>query len=252
MDRSISPGAAIVLDFIGQTEAPNGYGTIYANGQAKLGIDITTWTLDQVEAEQPAWTRRFGSSACGRYQFMRDTLDKPGTIQDIEGEMGLTGRELFSPDLQDRMAMHLLRRRGWDSFIAGRLTMAGFALSLAKEWASLPVLATTKGRKRTVMRGQSYYAGDGRNRALVSADTVEAMLARALAAERSNPGQNSPGGKSLPDKAPPPLVADADVSPSKVAQPAPSGGLSSGPTLSTAPAPTVAPWWRRALAWLSA
>ncbi|GJD65193.1 hypothetical protein [Methylobacterium frigidaeris] len=185
MDRSISPGAAILLDFIGQTEAPKGYGTIYANGQVKLGIDITTWTLDQVQAAQPSWTKRFGSSAAGRYQFMRNTLDTPGTLADIEGEMGLSGAERFDADLQDRMAMHLLRRRGWDSYVAGRLTLQGFALALAKEWASFPVLSSTKGGSRAVVRGQSYYAGDGLNKALVKPEAIEAILAKALAAERS-------------------------------------------------------------------
>lgn len=185
MDKSISPGAVILLDYIGGIEAPRGYATIYNNGQDRLKVDITTWTLDKVEAEQPFFTKMLGSSASGRYQFMRDTLDKPGTVQDIEGEMGLSGKELFTPDLQDRMAMHLLRRRGWDGFVSGRMSLEAFALSLAKEWASLPVLADTKGARRKVVRGESYYAGDGKNKSLTKAGAFADVLAKALAAERN-------------------------------------------------------------------
>jgi len=55
-----------------------------------------------------------------------------------------------------------------------------FALNLAKEWASFPVLAETFGQKRKVTRGQSYYAGDGVNKALVPPGDVEAVLAEVL------------------------------------------------------------------------
>lgn len=236
MDRSITPGAALLLDFIGRTEAPAGYGTIYANGQKKLGVDITKWTLDQVEAAQPGWTKTFGSSASGRYQFMRDTLDRPGTIQDIEGEMGLTGKELFSPDVQDRMAMHLLRRRGWDAWVAGKLSTSGFALALAKEWASFPVLAQTKGQKRTVTRGQSYYSGDGLNKALVKPEAVEDVLRRALAAEKAAAAPAVP----LPPVSPP-------AAPLQPAKPIPVLPPDVAPA---EPAPATS-WWRALLARLT-
>lgn len=46
-----------------------------------------------------------GSSALGRYQIVGTTMR--GLIK----EMGLSGNELYSPDMQDRMAMQLVRRR---------------------------------------------------------------------------------------------------------------------------------------------
>ncbi len=44
------------------------------------------------------------------------------------------------------------------------------------EWASLPVLTATKGAHRQVVRGQSYYAGDGLNKSLVKPERVEDVL----------------------------------------------------------------------------
>jgi muramidase (phage lysozyme) len=180
MDRSVPAGAALLLGFIYKTETsrnpPECYEVIYGHNQDELPKPLTTMTLDEVEAAQPYWSKRFGSSASGAAQFMRNTLDAPQTLRDIEGEMGLTGKELFSPSLQDRMAYHLLKRRGYAQFMAGKLSIEGFGKNLAKEWASFPVLADTTGAHRKIKRGQSYYAGDGLNKALIKPEEVENLL----------------------------------------------------------------------------
>ncbi|WP_298967773.1 hypothetical protein [uncultured Methylobacterium sp.] len=176
MDKTVPAGAAVLLDFIASKEAPRGYGTVYGDNQDKLPKPLTGMTLDEVIAAGPGWTKRFGSSAAGRYQFMRATL------QGLKTELRLTGRELLDPDLQDRLGFHLLKRRGYVEFMGGSLSVAGFGLRIAQEWASFPVLASTKGSNRQVSRGQSYYAGDGLNKALVSADAVEVVLLKARAA----------------------------------------------------------------------
>lgn len=186
MDKSIPVGAAILLKRIALVEtgktAPDCYDVIFAHKQHLLDRPVTRLTLDQLEALQPSFTKRFGSSAAGAYQFMKNTLDAPNTLKDIEGEMGLTGKEIFSPDLQDRMGYHLLKRRGYLAFMAGKISRTEFGKRLAQEWASFPVLQTTKGHKRNVARGQSYYAGDGMNKALISAFQVEALLDEVKAA----------------------------------------------------------------------
>lgn len=207
MNPSVPKGATIVLDYVGSLEAPKGYDTIYGNHQDQLTKPITAWTLDEVEADGPRRTKVYGSSAAGRYQFMRDTLDKPGTLKDIEGEMGLTGKEKFSPDLQDLMAFHLLQRRGWDKFAAGSLDTKEFAMALAKEWASLPVLADTQGAHGPIKRGDSYYDGDGRNKSLTKADKFEAVLEDAYAAARPKPATPkapSPATPAAPEATKPP------------------------------------------------
>ncbi|WP_205821040.1 hypothetical protein [Methylobacterium nonmethylotrophicum] len=213
MDKTVPAGAALLLDFIASKEAPRGYGTVYGNNQAKLAKPLTSMTLAEVIAAGPSWTRSFGSSACGRYQFMKATLEG------LRDELGLTGREIFGPDLQDRLGYHLLKRRGYEAFMAGTLSVAGFGLKIAQEWASFPVLAPTKGQKRTVTRGQSYYAGDGLNKALVSADAVEVALSKARQAGNAVPAGPAPAIATVPATSVPP------VAPAAKPAPAPVGGL---------------------------
>jgi muramidase (phage lysozyme) len=170
MDLSVPASAARILNFIGKTEAPRGYDTVYGNNQAKLAKAVTSMTIDEVIAAGPSWTKRFGSSACGRYQFMRATL------QGLKKELGLTGRERLDEGMQDRLAFQLLKRRKWEQFEAGKIGVTEFAKQLAMEWASFPVLKACQGAHRKIARGQSYYAGDGMNKALVRPEQIEALL----------------------------------------------------------------------------
>ncbi|UGB26340.1 hypothetical protein LPC10_01625 [Methylorubrum sp. B1-46] len=100
------------------------------------------------------------------------------TLKGLKQTQRLTGRELMTPDLQDRLGYALLLGRGYAKFMAGQMSMAAFGNEIAKEWASFPVLAPTNGKRR----GQSYYAGDGLNHVLVGPEPVEAVL-KAMRAE---------------------------------------------------------------------
>lgn len=101
------------------------------------------------------------SEAAGRYQIMEDTL---------RGLLHIVGPdELFDEKNQDRLAIGLLRRRGLDDYLEGRMSIHSFGNNLAKEWASLPVV---KGRKY----GRSYYSGDGLNEAHVKVHQVLEVL----------------------------------------------------------------------------
>lgn len=168
---------SILLDLIASVEAPLGYNTVYGNNQRKLPKVLTEMTLNQVIGNGPKWSKDFGSSAAGRYQFMRATL------MGLKKELNLTGAEIFNPALQDRLAVMLLNRRGYSKFLEGRLSLVEFGLGLAREWASFPVLAETSGAKRQVMRGQSYYAGDGKNKSLLKPEKVEQVLAQVRTVE---------------------------------------------------------------------
>lgn len=171
--------ASKLIDFIQSIEAPRGYGTIYGNNQAKLPKPLTAMTLDEVIKAQPNWTKRFGSSAAGGLQFMRATL------LGLKKELGLTGRELFDEDFQERLGFHLLKRRGYEKFMAGQIDRTEFGKRLAQEWASFPVLAPTKGAHRQIRRGDTYYSGDKLNKALVKPEAIEALLDSVIRAERN-------------------------------------------------------------------
>lgn len=150
------PKAARILDFVAGPESGGNYNAYYGHGGSTR--DLSTMTLDRVVD----WSRSRGtaSTATGRYQFMAETL------KGLKAEMGLSGAERFTPELQDRMALQLLRRRGYDDFAAGRLSTAQFANRLAQEWAALPRFDT----------GRSHYDGDGLNRSLVSTTAVRNAL----------------------------------------------------------------------------
>ncbi len=165
-----------LLDFIGDIEAPRGYDTIYGNNQNKLLTRVTRMSVDQILLNQRGWSSLYGSSATGRYQFMRATL------RGLKAEMALSGNERFTPALQDKLGYQLLQRRGFNEFVAGQMSATAFGKNLAKEWASLPVLAATRGRHRLIKRGMSYYVGDKLNKALVHPAKVEAILSLVIGA----------------------------------------------------------------------
>ncbi|RWC28801.1 peptidoglycan-binding protein [Mesorhizobium sp.] len=182
MDKNVPVGAAMLLDFIGSIEAPHGYNTVYGNNQAKLPKPLTKMTIDEVIAAGSGWTKRFGSSACGKLQFMKATLLR------LKKVLGLTGKELLDGPMQEALGYQLLKERGFAEFLAGRRSRVAFGVALAQEWASFPVLAATKGQKRKIVRGQSFYAGDGLNKSLVAPERVEAMLDKVkIAAGRTAP-----------------------------------------------------------------
>lgn len=174
-----------LLDFIGEIEAPKGFDTIFGNRQGKLPGPLTQMTYGDIVDAQANWGNKTwvkknwgydtASSAAGRYQFMRATLQ--GIAKEVPS---IDGRTIFSSGLQNRLGYYLLLRRGYADFISGKLNLVQFGLKLAQEWASFPVLSDTKGAHRQVTRGQSYYAGDGLNKSLVKPERVEARLRHVL------------------------------------------------------------------------
>jgi muramidase (phage lysozyme) len=200
----IPAAARYLLDQIGSIETgvdgPGGYRVLYGHKELKYKVPITELTLDTVIGRGPFWTRAHGSSAAGRYQFLQATL------KDLKQALNYTGDELFDPELQDRMGFHLLRRRGYDTWIKGTLKDDQFALNLSKEWASFPVPFRVRGQTRIVAAGQSYYAGDGLNKALVSVDRVTDMLAHAKTLEAGPEKEPLPLDTDMVADDPPPTL----------------------------------------------
>jgi len=195
MDKAVPTGAALLLDFIMSIEAPRGFDTIYGNNQGKLPKPLTSMTLGDVINAQKSWTRRFKSSACGGFQFMRDTLI------DLSKELHLSGSLLFDAELQTALGYHLLKRRGYTAFMAGKMSRTEFGKRLAQEWASFPVLVATQGAKRKVRRGESYYQGDALNSSLVSAARVEAKLDEVKATGKAAAPVQVPEDRSIDEPA---------------------------------------------------
>lgn len=151
--------ATSLLDLIGQGESEGNYNAVYGNPQNTK--DLSQLTLDDILGHQQyARQHNIPSTAVGRYGFLYKTL------RGLKAEMGLSGSEKFTPQLQDQMGRVLLNRRGLQAYRDGRISKKTFALSLAQEFASLPNPST----------GLSYYHGDGLNRSRVSTSAVYGAL----------------------------------------------------------------------------
>lgn len=149
----------LLLDLIGKGESAGNYNAVYGNpGNTR---DLSQLTLDGIIGHQQEARRRgIPSTAVGKYGFLYKTL------RGLKAEMGLSGSEPFTPELQDKMGRMLLNRRGLQAYRAGRISKATFALALSQEFASLPDPTT----------GRSFYHGDGLNASRVPRSAVYRAL----------------------------------------------------------------------------
>ena len=159
-----------LLDLIARVESKGNYNAYFGNaGNTSIKFtemsiaDVLSWQEDFIAAGHP-------SSAVGRYQIISTTLK--GLVQ----QLAIDVNQPFDEAMQDRMAIALLERRGATEYVNNQIDGRQFAAELAKEWAALP---KTMGDKPE----QSYYAGDGLNKALISSKEVLA----AIGAIRSEP-----------------------------------------------------------------
>lgn len=144
-----NPKAGAILDFVAGPEGAGGnYNAIIGNGASKA--DLSKLTVAEVfQLQKQLVDGGAPSGAVGRYQFINSTLR--GLVQ----EAGLPLTTKFTPDLQDKLGLMLLKRRGYDQWAAGQMSDSQFADNLAQEWASLPRPST----------GKSAYEGVAGNRA---------------------------------------------------------------------------------------
>ena len=132
-----------VFGLIGQLESRNGYNTMAGGGNKK---QLTSMTINEVLQYQNS--RGKNMKAAGKWQIM------PNTLRGLKKSMNLTGEELFTPEMQDRMAFELaMNRKGYRQFANAtgeeKLALMGAAQNdLAKEWASMPMANDAEGMHR--------------------------------------------------------------------------------------------------------
>lgn len=162
----------LLLDFIAPHESGrDGYNAVYRGMTLE---DLSALTISAVLAKQAAAVKAGAkSTAIGRYQFISTTLKSV-----IAEDPPIPRTALFTNNLQDELGRRLLERRGLRAYLAGQLSPTAFGNALAQEWASLPVIDGPK-------TGQSYYAGDGLNKALVTPKAVIRRLAWAFDAAQN-------------------------------------------------------------------
>ena len=123
--------------------------------------ELTNMTVLEVLNFQYSMRGSLGleSSAVGKYQIIQ------GTLSDLVKTGAVSLDEQFSPATQDRLAIALLNRRGYQRYLQGAMTVHEFADRVAMEWASFPM-----------PDGRSFYAGVGSNKSLVDRNTVVSTL----------------------------------------------------------------------------
>lgn len=143
-----------------------GYGQVFYGAPKEFRKDVSKLSLIAILNLQAAM-RKAGSksTAVGGYQFIRNTLLATMAAMNLLG----SSQKIWTPELQDKMAMHLLKMRGLQRFLDGRITREEFANNLAAEWASLPMVTGPK-------KGRSKYAGDGLNKSHHSVSSILALL----------------------------------------------------------------------------
>jgi muramidase (phage lysozyme) len=148
-----------MLDLIAKAEGTTkrGYNDSFAH---QLSGDLTGKTMGEIEQIQRGMR---GSSAIGRYQFMRETLFGKRGVPGLVDELGINRGEKFTPELQDRMASALIERRYRRALKAHREQggdfMAHFRTELAREWASFPGDYGQKGINGGMYPGQRASVG---------------------------------------------------------------------------------------------
>lgn len=153
-----------LLNTIAKGESHGNYNAYYGNG-GNTNVHFTDMSIADVMKWQEEYVRKGSpSSAVGKYQIVRPTL--AGLVQKLK----LDTHAKFDEKMQDRLAVALLEKRGALDFLQKRLSREQFAANLAQEWAALPRIT---GPHPT----QSYYAGDGLNKAGISVDEVYKALA---------------------------------------------------------------------------
>lgn len=120
-------------------DAPRGSGyTKLVGGKNKE--DLTSMTLEQVQALQAEMVRQGSSGAAGRYQVIPDTLE--GIIKQLkkQDENFNVKTQKFDQDFQDKIANILIARRGYKQYAENPTDEAKSALlkRLALEWRGLP------------------------------------------------------------------------------------------------------------------
>lgn len=154
---------AQLLQLIARVESKDNYNAYFGHAH-NTSIKFTDMTLDEVQQwQQKSIAQGAASSAVGKYQIV-DT-----TLAELIAQLGLDKTQKFDAELQDRLAIALLERRGSESYVNQEISRHEFAANLAKEWAALPRVVGENPES-------SYYAGDGLNQALVSsADVLRAI-----------------------------------------------------------------------------
>lgn len=154
------PAVEVLRHVIGRAESPRaGYDAVQHGARIKPRKLPTHMTLGEIYdwiAATPGQPH-----AIGRYQFI------PTTLRRVAARVGAGRGDVFSPQLQDRLADVLLAEAGFHKYLAGQISQRKFMDNLAGIWAGLPG-----------SNGRSRYHGYAGNRATITLAYFKSELSK--------------------------------------------------------------------------
>jgi len=149
------PRLDLLLSLIASAEAgPAGYNAIHHRAWVLPDKAPTEMTIQEIIDWIDATPRQ--NHAIGRYQII------PMTLSYLVAAENVPMTAVFSPALQDRLAVRLINDAGLPEFLSGQMAPADFLDSLAFVWAGLPLGS-----------GLSAYEGFAGNSATISRQHYE-------------------------------------------------------------------------------
>jgi len=158
-----------ILDLIASKESGGSYTKMYGGKENPALINMT---LQEVSTFQSAHAKKTGSAAMGRYQFM-NALGQGAAV-------GLKPTDKFSPANQDKMAVGLIEKKRKVTLDMIKSNPDEAIIRLGMEWAAIGMPKAMKGHKRMVAAGETYYAGDGVNKAHITPAQMRAAFAKTV------------------------------------------------------------------------
>ena len=148
-----------LLNYIGMKEARGQYDMLVGG---KTKSDLTSMSVADVMKFQGTMIKNgHETTAVGKYQILYDTL--AGLVRNGVLKPG----DMFNSGTQDRAAIALLKEKGMDAYVSGKMSKEQFADRVARVWASMPLAS-----------GKGAYDGVGSNKAIGSRAEYLAAFAR--------------------------------------------------------------------------
>jgi hypothetical protein len=153
-----------LLDYIGKKESRGQYDMLVGNKQyspltSMTVAEVMDFQKNMISGQGP--TGKHETTAVGKYQIIK------GTLQGLIKNGDIAPGDIFNSSTQDRAAIALLKEKGMDSYVSGKMSKDEFADRVARVWASMPLAG-----------GKGAYDGVGSNRAIGSREDFMAAFAR--------------------------------------------------------------------------
>jgi peptidoglycan hydrolase-like protein with peptidoglycan-binding domain len=146
-----------LLDLVAKPESGGHYDIMMGGTRNPKILSMTINELLDYQKKYKAMGNE--TAAAGRYQFM------PKTLFNVANQLGLDrDKVVFDPATQDKCATVLLKEKGLDQWLAGKMSDKQFMDGLSQVWAGLP--SPSKG-------GASWYDKVGSNKAGMSIAAVQ-------------------------------------------------------------------------------